>query len=93
MAANIDQRRDELRARISTNIKVLRDRLNLSQEALGDLAGMHRTHISQIERGVMNPTLDTLIVVSMALGVEVVELLAVPTKTPAPMPRGPRKRV
>ncbi|WP_255208798.1 helix-turn-helix domain-containing protein [Paraburkholderia youngii] len=92
MAENINERRDELRARISTNIKVFRGKLGMSQEALADRAGLHRTHISQLERGTLNLGLDTLIVVAAALGVDEVELLAVPTEIPEPVQRGPRKR-
>nr|WP_303246862.1 helix-turn-helix transcriptional regulator [Paraburkholderia atlantica] len=93
MAENINERRDELRTRISTNIKILRGKLGMSQEALADRAGLHRTHISQLERGTLNLGLDTLIVVAAALGVEEVELLAVPTEVPEPIQRGPRKRI
>lgn len=93
MAENINDRRDELRTRISTNIKILRGKLGMSQEALADRAGLHRTHISQLERGALNLGLDTLIVVAAALGVEEVELLAVPTEEPEPVQRGPRRRI
>ncbi|WP_242684225.1 helix-turn-helix domain-containing protein [Paraburkholderia hospita] len=93
MAENINERRDELRTRISTNIKIFRGKLGMSQEALADRAGLHRTHISQLERGTLNLGLDTLIVIAAALGVEEVELLAVPTEMPEPLRTGPRKRV
>ncbi|WP_321801536.1 helix-turn-helix transcriptional regulator [Caballeronia sp. J97] len=92
MAANIQQRREELRSRISINMKVLRGKLGISQEALAARAGIHRTHISQLERGAANLGLDTLIVVAAALGVEEVDLLAVPTEQPLPVHRGPQKR-
>jgi transcriptional regulator with XRE-family HTH domain len=91
MAENISERRDELRTRISTNI--FRGRLGMSQEALADRAGLHRTHISQLERGTLNLGLDTLIVIAAALGVEEVDLLAVPTERPEPLRTGPRRRV
>ncbi|MFM0039337.1 helix-turn-helix domain-containing protein [Paraburkholderia strydomiana] len=93
MAENISERRDELRTRISTNIKIFRGKLGMSQEALADRAGLHRTHISQLERGTLNLGLDTLIVIAAALGVEEVQLLAVPTEMPKPLRTGPRKRI
>jgi transcriptional regulator with XRE-family HTH domain len=37
-----------------------RERLGLSQEKLGLEAGLDRTYISGIERGVRNPTLKTI---------------------------------
>ena len=33
---------------------------NLSQEKLAHLAGIHRTYISQIERGLKSPTINIL---------------------------------
>nr|WP_038740214.1 helix-turn-helix transcriptional regulator [Burkholderia pseudomallei] len=93
MAENINERRKELRARLSTNLKILRGNLGMSQEALADRAGMHRTHVSQLERGTLNAGLDTLVVIAAALGVDEVELLAVPKEVPKPVRRGPRKRL
>jgi transcriptional regulator with XRE-family HTH domain len=91
MAANIDQRRDELRVRLATNLKIYRGQRGISQEALAGLAGIHRTHISQLERATLNPTLDTLVLIADALGVAEVDLLAIPTEAPQDVPRGPRR--
>ena len=41
----------------------------LSQEELADLAGIHRTYVSQIERGLKSPTLAILFKISEALKV------------------------
>ncbi|WP_421729182.1 helix-turn-helix domain-containing protein [Brevundimonas sp.] len=46
-----------------------------SQEALADLAGVHRTFVGHIERGETNISLDTLERVADALGVKVSLLL------------------
>nr|WP_279612484.1 helix-turn-helix transcriptional regulator [Caballeronia sp. BCC1704] len=91
MAENINERAAELRMRLSINLKVLRGKLGMSQEALAERAGIHRTHISQLERRILNPGLDTLVVIAAALGVEEVDLLAVPTEAPEPVHRGPPK--
>ncbi|MHB8348649.1 MAG: helix-turn-helix domain-containing protein [Acidiferrobacterales bacterium] len=40
----------------------------LSQEALADRAGLHRTYISQIERGLKSPSLKSLEQIANALG-------------------------
>ena len=37
-----------------------RERLGMSQEKLGEKAKLDRTYISGIERGVRNPTLNTI---------------------------------
>jgi transcriptional regulator with XRE-family HTH domain len=42
----------------------------LSQEELADLADIHRTYVSQIERGLKMPTLAILFKISKALNVK-----------------------
>lgn len=49
--------------------------LGLSQEALGDAAGLHRTEISLLERGAREPRLTTIVRVARALRVRPAELL------------------
>jgi len=39
----------------------------ISQEELADRAGIHRTYVSQIERGLKSPTLTVLFEISEAL--------------------------
>ena len=41
-------------------IRVFRNREGISQEALGFRAGLHRTYVSDVERGQRNPTVWTL---------------------------------
>jgi transcriptional regulator with XRE-family HTH domain len=43
---------------------------------LADLAGIHRTHIGQLELGRRSVTLDTLVALAQALGVGEFDLLA-----------------
>lgn len=44
-----------------------RDALGFSQEALADLCDLHRTYISQVERGLKSPSLRSLILIATAL--------------------------
>ena len=46
-----------------------------SQETLADLAGLHRTYVSGIERGVRNPTLLIVHRIAAALSISPSELL------------------
>ncbi|WP_312010636.1 helix-turn-helix domain-containing protein [Bradyrhizobium japonicum] len=46
----------------------LRQSAQLSQEELADRAAIHRTYVSQLERGLKSPTLVTLFRLSKALG-------------------------
>lgn len=48
----------------------------LSQEGLADLAGMHRTYVSEIERGLRNPSYRNLVKLAAALEVSLSELVA-----------------
>ncbi len=41
----------------------------LSQEALAENCGIHRTYVSQLERGLKSPTLHTLFLLADALEV------------------------
>ena len=41
-------------------VRKRRKRLGLSQEALGFVSGLDRTYVSGIERGVRNPTLQSI---------------------------------
>jgi transcriptional regulator with XRE-family HTH domain len=52
-----------------------RKRNGLSQEKLAELAGLHRTYISDIERGVRNPTITTIFTLCKALNITMSELL------------------
>ena len=66
---------DSLREILAENIKTFRSEKGLSQEALAEHCGLHRTYIGSVERQERNVTLNTLEVLSAALGVSVQELL------------------
>ena len=63
------------RAILAVNVQTLRGGLGISQEKLGEMAGLHRTYISQIERQRLNITLDSLEKLAEVLEVRVFELL------------------
>lgn len=56
-------------------IRELRLQLGLSQEALAELAGVHRTYMGSVERGERNVSLDNIYRFADALGVDAGELL------------------
>lgn len=65
----------DVRRKLGLNVQRLRHERGLSQEALADLAGLHRTYVSGVERGVRNPTLTVIDRMAGALGVEMATLL------------------
>ena len=48
-------------------ISRLRGRLGISQEELGFRVGVHRTYVSQLERGLKSPTLNVILRLAKAL--------------------------
>ena len=66
----------KLRKLLAENIRAYRKQKDLSQEALADLCGLHRTYIGSVERSERNVTLNTLESLASALGVSVPDLLS-----------------
>ena len=61
----------DIRQRLGSNLKRLRNENGWSQEEFADRAGIHRTYVSDIERAARNPTIT------------IVEKLAKPLKVSA----------
>lgn len=66
---------DQVRQSLATNIRKMRGERGLSQEALALSAEVDRTYVSQIERGVGNPSLMVLCKLGTTLGVDIQALL------------------
>lgn len=58
-----------------TRVRQRRLSLGLSQEALADAAGLHRTYIGSVERGERNVSIDNIDRISAALDATPVDLL------------------
>jgi transcriptional regulator with XRE-family HTH domain len=63
------------RTLVAANLRRLRSKRGLSQEALADKAGIHRTYIGSVERAERNVSVDNICRLAWALGVDVRELL------------------
>lgn len=59
----------------SAVIRRLRQERNISQEKLALEAELHRTYISQLERGLKSPSLKTVYKISKVLGTPLPELM------------------
>ena len=66
----------DIRQILGRNLARLRRERDMSQEDFADLAELHRTYISGIERGVRNPTITIVAKIARALDVEIAELVA-----------------
>ena len=65
----------DVRERLAKNLRRLRQLRGWSQEGLAFEAGIHRTYISDLERGARNPTITVVDKLASTLGVRVGELL------------------
>jgi transcriptional regulator with XRE-family HTH domain len=68
----------DIRARVGKSVQRLRLAKGWSQEELADQAGMHRTYVSGIERGIRNATVTVLERLAIALGVAIGDLTDAP---------------
>jgi len=60
---------------LGANVRRLRKAKRLSQERLAELTDLDQPHISEIEAGLINLTLDNVQALAVALGVEPSDLL------------------
>ncbi len=69
--------RNPLSAReiLANNLKEKRGELGLSQEALADIAGLHRTYVGSVERAERNISIDNIERLAKALNVHASSLL------------------
>lgn len=71
----IHVRDKELLNLFGLHLRLLRESKKMSQELLANKADVSLSQISRMERGVINPTLCTLVAISDALNVSLQDLL------------------
>ena len=64
----------DIRERFGFAVKVRREELHLTQEELADRAGIHRTYLSDVERGGRNLSLINIERLAAALALRISEL-------------------
>jgi CheY-like chemotaxis protein len=64
----------DVKKSFGTSVKTWRKRLGISQEALAERAELHRTYVSDVERGARNLSLESITRMAHALNIHVAEL-------------------
>ena len=64
----------DIRERFGYALKMLREERHLTQEDLADKATIHRTYLSDIERGARNVSLVNIERIALALGLSMGQL-------------------
>ena len=58
---------ESAREQFASNLRLHRERVDLSQEALADICDLHRTEISLLERSKRSPRLETIVILAQGL--------------------------
>ena len=64
----------DVRERFGSAVKFRREELGLTQEGLAEKAGIHRTYLSDVERGTRNVSLVNIEKLAASLAISVSEL-------------------
>ncbi|QHD70832.1 helix-turn-helix domain-containing protein (plasmid) [Sphingobium yanoikuyae] len=74
----LDQAASGLAKNLGTNCRERRAKLRISQAELSERTGVAASHLSYIEHGRANPTLEVMKLLADGLGCSVLDLLAEP---------------
>ena len=66
---------DDIRIRFGRRLREIRGEAGISQEKLGELAGLHRTFVSMVERGERNVTIATVEKLAAGLNCRMADLM------------------
>ncbi len=72
-----DQYIADIRRHVGANLRRFRTALGMSQSRLAERADLNRSYLSMVENGRRNISLDNLVSLALALGIEPVELLTI----------------
>jgi transcriptional regulator with XRE-family HTH domain len=64
-----------IQQKVGSKVRALRRKKGWSQDVFADRSGLHRAHVSEIERGESNVTLQTLKILADTLEVRIVDLV------------------
>ncbi len=73
---SLDRPNTQLLIEFGNRLRAVRKTAGLSQEALADRAGLHRTYVGHVERGESNLTLTSIITLCEALEADPADLVS-----------------
>lgn len=65
---------ENIRQRVGKRIRIIRKARKLTQEQVGETAKLHYKYIGEVERGEVNPSIETLSAVANALNINITQL-------------------
>lgn len=65
----------KIRDAFGDRLRGIRGNVGISQEKLAEIAGLHRTYVSSVERGERNVSLETIERLAVALGCTMASLM------------------
>jgi transcriptional regulator with XRE-family HTH domain len=75
MAWGVAATLSDVLVRFGQRLRAVRERVGVSQEKLAEMASLHRTYVSSVERGKRNISLLNIEKLAGALGVTLAELM------------------
>ena len=72
----VRSRKSDIRYRFGFAVRTRREELKLTQEELAERVGIHRTYLSDIERGTRNPSLINIDRIATSLSISLPELFS-----------------
>lgn len=65
----------DIKVKFGKNLKNIRQNKKITQEKLAELAGIDRSYLSEVERGIKNISLTKIEAIANALDIKIYELL------------------
>lgn len=71
----VEMTNKSINEKFGLKVRLLRTKINISQETLAEYADVNKNTIGMIERGEISPTIETLVKIANAFKIELKELV------------------
>lgn len=72
---SVDPRVERFCVALGQRIRTLRTERGINQDDFADMVGIQRAHVGLLENAKVEPRVGTLLLIALALGIEVAELV------------------